>query len=157
LLLVHPQRHIHTLLLFRTSSALTFLAEDIYNTNTTRLAVNFIGGVIDLKVIIAENLQELMTMYRQLIGEHAVPALWQLGHHQCRWGYRDLNDLQKIMDNYNDHNIPVDTFWTDIDYLDHYKIFTHSSHFNQTALKHLMTQYDKKYIPIIDPTISAKI
>lgn len=61
------------------------------------------------------------------------------------------------MKNYNDSSIPVDTFWLDIDYLDDYKIFTNSQKFTQQKLKSLLTQFNKKFIPIIDPTISVKV
>jgi alpha-glucosidase (family GH31 glycosyl hydrolase) len=60
------------------------------------------------------------------------------------------------MNRYDTHDIPIDTFWTDIDYLDNYKVFTNSDKFNKKDIQSLMTKYDKKYIPILDPTISAK-
>lgn len=46
-----------------------------------------------------------------------VPPFWALGHHHCRWGYKDTNHVEKIMKNYEDADIPIDTYWLDIDYM----------------------------------------
>lgn len=154
LLMSNPGRSLQTIVMLRTSSAVTVLAAD--SPDSTGIQMHLVGGVIDMKVFTHGSIKALMATYRRFLGAHAVPALWQLGHHQCRWGYKDYHDLALIMQNYNSSGIPIDTFWTDIDYLEDFKVFTNSASFPKQEMQALMAAYDKKYIPILDPTVSAK-
>jgi alpha-glucosidase/alpha-D-xyloside xylohydrolase len=47
------------------------------------------------------------------------------GFHQCRWGYRNVTITKEVVDNFKKAQIPLDTMWNDIDYMDSYKCFTH--------------------------------
>lgn len=47
-----------------------------------------------------------------------------MGYHQCRWGYKDINDLQKVIANFQKYDIPLDTLWSDLDYLINSEVFT---------------------------------
>jgi alpha-glucosidase (family GH31 glycosyl hydrolase) len=40
-----------------------------------------------------------------------------MGWHQCRWGYKNIRDLEVVQKSYKDHQIPLDTIWTDLDYM----------------------------------------
>lgn len=50
------------------------------------------------------------------------PALSFLGH--CRYGYKNLDEVKEVVKSYEAAKIPLDTIWTDIDYMDHWKDFT---------------------------------
>ena len=63
---------------------------------------------------------------------------WALGFHQCRYGYPNVETLKDVVDKFTSNNvccvvddgrrlflcmhchyqIPLDTMWTDIDYMD---------------------------------------
>ena len=48
---------------------------------------------------------------------------WTLGYHQCRWGYANWSQLQDVVDNFRKFDIPLETIWLDIDYMNQYRNF----------------------------------
>ena len=76
-----------------------------------------------------------------------------IGFNQCRWGYHNVADLRKVVSEYAAHDLPLDTMWTDIDYMDAYRIFTTDPvHFPQTEFKQFVDtlhQNQQHYIPIV--------
>lgn len=38
--------------------------------------------------------------------------LWTFGYHQCRWGYRNWTHLQKVVDDFEKFEIPLETIWS---------------------------------------------
>jgi len=66
--------------------------------------------------------------------------------------------LKKIYDNYKKYLIPLDTLWSDIDYMEDYKDFTYDSK-NFAGLPDLIKELhndNKHYIPIIDAGIAMR-
>ena len=51
------------------------------------------------------------------MGRSAIPPFWSFGFHQCRWGYKDVSYLEKVLDNFEKNDLPIDTIWSDIDYM----------------------------------------
>ena len=45
-----------------------------------------------------------------------MPQLFALGYHQCRWNYRDEADVAQVNAGFDDHDIPYDVIWLDIEY-----------------------------------------
>lgn len=46
-----------------------------------------------------------------------IPPFWSLGFHQCRWGYPDVSKLESVLSKYESNGIPLDSIWSDIDYM----------------------------------------
>ena len=44
--------------------------------------------------------------------------LFALGYHQCRWNYRDEADTRAVDAGFDEHNIPYDVIWLDIEHTD---------------------------------------
>lgn len=47
-----------------------------------------------------------------------MPQMFSLGYHQCRWNYKDEADVLGVNAGFDQHDIPYDVIWLDIEYLD---------------------------------------
>jgi alpha-glucosidase len=47
-----------------------------------------------------------------------------LGNQQCRYSYETADELREIARNFRERDIPCDTLYLDIDYMDGYRVFT---------------------------------
>lgn len=50
--------------------------------------------------------------------------MWAFGWNQCKFGYYNESIWWDVYNNYTKFEIPLDTMWADIDYMDDYKVFT---------------------------------
>lgn len=64
-----------------------------------------------------------------LSGSQALPPLFALGYHQCRWNYIDEADVKDVDAGFDRHNIPYDVLWLDIEHTDDKRYFTWDSAF----------------------------
>lgn len=101
------------------------------------------------------SLPEVVSAYTSLTGRADVPPLWALGHQQCRWSYPDEQTVLSIANEFRNRKIPNDTVVMDIDYMDEYRVFTHSPtrfpHFPQLSPE--LSRLQTKAITIVDPGI----
>jgi len=117
-----------------------------------------IGGVMDFYYIVAETPDSVVQAYLSVIGAPHLPAYWSLGFHQSRYGYSSIQELNEVSQQYELHNIPLDTLWSDIDYMDNYLDFTFSP--DRYPLDQVCSLVDhlhktfKHYVVIVDPGIS---
>ncbi len=45
-----------------------------------------------------------------------MPPLFSLAFHQCRWNYNDENDVLTVAKSFDEHDMPVDVIWLDIEH-----------------------------------------
>ena len=97
--------------------------------------------------------QRLVQKIQTLQGRFALPPLWALGHHQCRWGYRSYADLNRIAGEYEKRQIPNDGLWLDIDYMEGFRVFTiNKEHFHNPKDEiGSLTARGYRVVPILDP------
>ena len=110
-------------------------------------------GQPDVWFVLADRPDQLIQRMQTLQGRTPVPPVWALGHQQCRWGYKSYQDLSRIADAYQAHQIPNDGLWLDIDYMDGFRVFTlDAQHFSEPiAQLQKLNERGHRVIPILDP------
>lgn len=79
-------------------------------------------------------------------GYQALPPLFALGYHQCRWNYNDEADVKAVDAGFDQHDIPYDVIWLDIEHTDGKRYFTWDpEHFPEPAeLQHHLQRKKRK-------------
>jgi alpha-glucosidase (family GH31 glycosyl hydrolase) len=145
--------HLFHINYLRNSNAMDLIKST--SNNKHYITYKIIGGVLDFRFFLGEQSPEVtlekMNLY---MGRSAIPPFWGLGHHQCRWGYKNVSYLEKVLENFEKNDLPIDTIWSDIDYMIDYEDFTiDEERFPLDRMKAITDKY--KYIPIIDAGIKT--
>lgn len=101
---------------------------DIYNRNSEKnvlssivnmvsgsdkepLAAHFMSesGIVDTFILLGETPLNTMKQYTDLTGTAPLPPHASLAYHQCRWNYNDERDVTTVSENFDVHDIPMDT------------------------------------------------
>ncbi len=95
---------------------------DINKDNTTTFWAE--GGEMNYYFIYGPELMSISQQYHELTGTTALPSMWSLGFHQCRWSYYPDARVRQLAEDFRKHQIPCDAIYLDIDYMDGYRCFT---------------------------------
>ncbi|WP_428329936.1 glycoside hydrolase family 31 protein [Mucilaginibacter sp.] len=116
------------------------------------------GGDMNYYFFGAQSVSKIIEDYTWLTGRMEMPPLWTLGYQQCRWSYMSAAEILDIAETFRKQNIPADVMYCDIDYMDHYKIFT----WNKETFPDPKSFIDKlkamnfKLVNIVDPGIKVE-
>ena len=86
--------------------------------------VGFSGGQYTEYVFAGPRMPDILAAYTWLTGRMAVPPLWALGYHQCRWHPYTQPEVEQLGRRLREGGIPCDALWLDIDHMDGYRVFT---------------------------------
>ncbi|EGW31924.1 uncharacterized protein SPAPADRAFT_55511 [Spathaspora passalidarum NRRL Y-27907] len=111
------------------------------------------NGLLDFIIIIEPTPYDANSQYGKISGNAALPALFSLGYHQCRWNYNDQKDVLEVHKKFDTYKIPYDTIWLDIEYTDEKKYFTWKKEAfpNPGKMMQKLDQTGRNLVVIIDP------
>ncbi|KAJ6121091.1 Glycoside hydrolase family 31 [Penicillium sp. IBT 18751x] len=123
------------------------------------LEYNTVGGVFDFYFMAGPTPKDVAKQYSEVVGLPAMQAYWTFGFHNCRYGYQDVYDVAEAVYNYTHAHIPLETMWTDIDYMDARRVFTlDPERFPLEKMRELVNylhRHHQHYIVMVDPAVSA--
>ncbi|XP_004687611.1 PREDICTED: neutral alpha-glucosidase C [Condylura cristata] len=113
------------------------------------------SGIIDVFLLTGPTPSDVFKQYSYLTGTQAMPPLFSLGYHQCRWNYEDEQDVKAVDAGFDDHDIPYDVMWLDIEHTEGKRYFTwDKKRFpNPKGMQELLRSKNRKLVVICDPHI----
>uniref|UniRef100_A0A671KWB9 Neutral alpha-glucosidase AB-like n=1 Tax=Sinocyclocheilus anshuiensis TaxID=1608454 RepID=A0A671KWB9_9TELE len=115
------------------------------------------SGIIDVFIMLGPKPSDVFSQYASLTGTQSFPPLASLGYHQCRWNYNDQEDVKSVDQGFDQHDIPYDFIWLDIEHADGKRYFTWDPHKFSQPKEMLQGLMDKrrKMVAIVDPHIKV--
>ncbi|XP_039761408.1 neutral alpha-glucosidase AB [Pararge aegeria] len=116
------------------------------------------SGIVDVFVLLGEKPADVFRQYTILTGVAPIPPKFSLAYHQSRWNYMDEVDLRTVDEGFDEHDIPADALWLDIEYTDKKKYFTWDAEKfrHPTEMVSNLTAKGRKLVVIIDPHIKRE-
>jgi alpha-glucosidase (family GH31 glycosyl hydrolase) len=119
-----------------------------------------IGGIFDFFLFAGPTPDNVIEQFTNVIGKPFLIPYWSLGFHQCRYGYKSIDEVSEVVQKYAEHDLPLETMWLDIDYMNQYENFTIDPiSFPMQKMKAFVEKLHakgQKIIPIVDPGIKIK-
>jgi alpha-glucosidase (family GH31 glycosyl hydrolase) len=84
----------------------------------------FLSMPFDLFVFAGPRPMDVVSQYWKVIGYPALPPIWALGYHHSRYGFKSLAEMESVVESHDQHELPLDCIWADIDYMDQFNDFT---------------------------------
>ncbi|KDR82169.1 hypothetical protein GALMADRAFT_240702 [Galerina marginata CBS 339.88] len=124
------------------------------------LEYNVIGGVLDFYFLAGSESDPtaVARQYAEIVGVPAEVPYWTFGLHQCRFGYQNFVDVANVISRYAAAQIPLETMWTDIDYMDRRRVFTLDPNYFPLARMREIVSYlhahTQKFVLMTDPAVA---
>lgn len=113
------------------------------------------AGVIDAFFFVGPGPKDVVRQYVSVTGMPAMPQLFATAYHQCRWNYRDEEDVYQVDSKFDEHDIPYDVLWLDIEHTDGKKYFTWDRVLfpNPEEMQNKLAAKGRRMVTIVDPHI----
>ncbi|XP_005860359.1 PREDICTED: neutral alpha-glucosidase C isoform X2 [Myotis brandtii] len=146
-----------TLVEINTEPAVKMGPVDAKQKSKSRTDVHWMSesGIIDVFLLTGPTPFDVFKQYSSLTGTQAMPPLFSLGYHQCRWNYEDEQDVKAVDTGFDKHDIPYDVMWLDIEHTEGKRYFTWDKKKfpNPKRMQELLRNKKRKLVVISDPHI----
>ncbi len=117
--------------------------------------IHFRGGQYTEYVFAGPDMPAILEAYTWLTGRTAPPPLWSLGYHQCRWFHYTQDAVEEIAAQHRAYDVPCDSLWLDIEYMDGYRVFTWNTETfpDPPGMLARLAEQGFRVITIIDPGV----
>jgi alpha-glucosidase len=124
-------------------------------TSHSEYQVHFDGGQYTEYIFAGPTISGILSKYTELTGRADLPPMWALGYHQCRWHKYTQAEVLELGAKHRELDVPLDTLWLDIDYMDGYRVFTWNDELfpNPGAMLSELAADKLGAITIIDPGV----
>ncbi|MDY6895680.1 MAG: glycoside hydrolase family 31 protein, partial [Thermotogota bacterium] len=131
---------------------------DIGFTDKDILQITVPSKDFDLYIFDTDEKLSIIKEYFNLTGKPYIPPKWAFGFQQSKWSYFSEEEVRNVAKKFRETGIPCDVIYTDIDYMDSYKVFTiNKEKFpNYEGMVKDLKDIGIKIIPIIDPGVKIE-
>lgn len=100
-------------------------------------------------------MRHVLTPYITLTGKPALPPIYSLGYHQCRWNYRDQRDVEEVHAKFEELDFPFDVLWLDIEHTDGKRYFTwdKTKFPDPVQMQNDLARTGRRMVTIVDPHV----
>lgn len=106
---MRPDGQAHGVLMLNSHPMEVELTEDA-------LVYRMLGGAIDMYFFAGPTPDKVVEQYTRIIGRPPLMEPKFFGLHQCRYGYKTLEEWKMVVQGFEEHAIPLDGIWFDIEY-----------------------------------------
>lgn len=130
---------------------------DMGKENSNYYYFGAVDGNLDYYFMYGPTVKEVVNEYTDLTGKTPLPQLWTLGYQQCRWSYAPEARAMEIASAFREKDIPCDTIYLDIDYMDGFRVFTwdNKKFENPKEFINKLKEMGFKLVTIIDPGVKV--
>ena len=114
-------------------------------------------GDIDVFLFGGPDHRWVMSQYAEVFGKPHLPPLFSLGYHQSRWNYKDDADVADVHSKFDEHDIPYDVLWLDLEHTDEKKYLTwdEAAFPDPAAMQRSLAETGRQMVVIVDPHLKA--
>ncbi|VDM38291.1 unnamed protein product [Toxocara canis] len=115
-----------------------------------------IGGILDIYFFPGPSPEDVVRQYLAFVGTPMLPAYWALGFQLGRHGYKGLSEMQSVIGELIQENMPLDVVFADIDYMNRSKDFAMAAGWEDFPnYVNLMHGSSRHVILELDPAVQA--
>ncbi|KAF3791765.1 putative glucan 1-3-alpha-glucosidase [Nymphaea thermarum] len=113
------------------------------------------AGIVDAFFFVGPGPKDVVKQYMATTGTPAMPQLFATAYHQCRWNYRDEEDVAQVDAKFDEFDIPYDVLWLDIEHTQGKKYFTWDKVLfpDPEGMQKKLAAKGRKMVTIVDPHI----
>uniref|UniRef100_A0A672J470 Neutral alpha-glucosidase AB n=1 Tax=Salarias fasciatus TaxID=181472 RepID=A0A672J470_SALFA len=156
-MLAHNAQRTTGIFWFNAAETWVDISSNTGSSETPQTDVRWISesGIIDVFLMLGPTAKDVFSQYASLTGTQSFPPLASIAYHQCRWNYNDQEDVKSVDAGFDEHDIPYDFIWLDIEHTDGKRYFTWDPHKFANPKEMLQGLQDKKrkLVAIVDPHI----